>query len=617
MDGIRLLKSLADRRPAHGGGRLVRLQAGPARARELKAAARDLLSHDLTPRQVCDLELLATGAFSPLEGFMGRTDYESVCQDGRLADGRLWPVPVTLDVPPALAERLSAGGQLALRDDEGALLAVLTIEELWERDLRREADQIYGTAHPGHPEVSRLLAGSPVCVAGRLEVVEPPLHDDFITLRRTPAELRRVFAEHGPTHLLAYFPRHLLHRAHVEFTRRAAMLHDARLLILADVGRRGPEDEGGHYARARALHAALASYPPDFAMLNLIELSPRRCGARAALLHAILARNFGCTHLVVEHDYADQGGNANGEPLYGQYRCQETVIAHEREIGIETVLFRDLVYEEDHPEHFLVRRPLPWRAADSAGAARAYERAAEIARWFSYPDVLREWQKPFHGRPEQGLTVFFTGLSGAGKSAIARCLAARLMEIGERHVTLLDGDVVRKHLSSELGFSREHRDLNVLRLGYVASLITQHRGVAICAPIAPYAAARAKVRAMVEPYGGFVEVYVSTPIEVCEARDRKGLYARARAGLIQGFTGVSDPYEPPASAEIVIDTTTISVRAAAERILAYLTAAGYLSGTILAAAEGTRPLRIAPPEIGPAVPGHLQRDEAGKDFLDA
>lgn len=615
MDGMRLMKSLADLRPAHGG-RLVRLQASLERARELKEAARDLLSHDLTPRQVCDLELLATGAFSPLQGFMRRTDYQSVCREGRLADGRLWPLPVTLEVPAALAERLAAGDQLALRDGEGVLLAVLRVEELWERDLRWEAHQVYGTERSDHPEVARLLATSPVCVAGPLEVIEPSWHDDFADLRRTPAELRRVFAENRDAHLLAYFPRQLLHRAHVEFTRRAALLHDARLLILADVGRRGPEDEGGHYARVRALRAALESYPPGLATLNLVELAPRRCGTRAALLHAILARNFGCTHLVVEHDYADQGDGADGKPLYGQYRCQEAVIAHEREIGIETVLFRDLVYEEEHPEHFLVRRPLPWRAAGGAGAVSAYERTAEVARWFSYPEVLREWCKPFHNRPEQGLTVFFTGLSGAGKSAIARCLAARLMEIGERHVSLLDGDVVRKHLSSELGFSREHRDLNVLRLGYVASLITQHRGVAICAPIAPYAATRAKVRAMIEPYGGFVEVYVSTPIEVCEARDRKGLYARARAGLIQRFTGVSDPYEPPASAEIVIDTTTISVRAAAERILGWLAAAGYLSGAVLEPPRDPPP-RIVLPQVGPAVPGHPRRDEVGKDFLDA
>ncbi len=579
MDGTRLIRGREPVRPPYGG-RLIQLQAEPERARELKEAARALPAHDLTSRQTCDLELLACGAFSPLAGFMGRADYDSVCARQRLSDGQLWPVPITLDVPPECAARLSIGDRLALRDAEGVVLALLTISEIYERDLVREAEQLLGTAHPAHPEAGALRGAHPTCVAGQLEVIELPVHHDFCELRRPPAELRRLFDARGVTNVLGYFPRHLLHRAHVQFTRRAALLHEASLLILATVGRRDHEDDSAHYARVRALRAALDHYPPGLATLNLLELSVRRCGARAALLQAIVARNFGCTHLVLEHDYAEEGVGASGEPCYGQYRWQETLIAHEREIGIETVLLRDLVHEEDRPEYFLLSRP----RRDATASRTDEARSAEIARWFAYPSVLREWQKPFHERFEQGLTIFFTGLSGAGKSTLARRLRAQLMEIGERHVTLLDGDVVRKHLSAELGFSREDRDRNVLRLGYVASLITQHRGVAICAPIAPYAATRAQVRAMIAPHGGFVEVYVATPLAVCEARDRKGLYARARAGLIEEFTGVSDPYEPPQNAELVIDTSRLSVDQAVGHILAYLVEAGYLSESALVAA---------------------------------
>jgi sulfate adenylyltransferase len=619
MDGVRLLRNDDNAQSPYGGGRLVQFEPDPARARALREAARSLPSHDLTPRQICDLELLAEGAFTPLTGFMGRADYESVCAHQRLADGRLWPVPVTLDIPEALADRLTVGDQLVLRDAEGVALAVLTVSEIFERDLLAEAENLYGTTRPSHPEVATLLNAHRTCVAGRLELIEWPTHYDFLPWRRRPAEVRGLLAAEGKARVLGYFPRHLLHRAHVRFTRRAALRHDAGLLILAAVGRRDHEYEGAHYARVRALRAAMGRYPSGLAMLNLVELSVRRCGARAALLQAIVARNYGCTHLVLEHDYDDAGEAATGEPCYGRYRWQEQLIAHERELGIETVLFRDLVQEEDRPELFLLSRPS--RGFDEA-------QASELARWFSYPSVLREWQKPFRERTAQGLTIFFTGLSGAGKSTLARRLCARLMELGSRHVTLLDGDVVRKHLSAGLGFSREDRDRNVLRLGYVASLITQHRGVAICAPIAPYAATRAKVRAMVAQHGGFVEIYVSTPLSVCEARDRKGLYARARAGLIQAFTGISDPYEPPASPELSIDTSVMTTEQAVAYILAYLVEHGYLPQSALEAeatfhagsegragrllrreGEATTPARQPPRAF-------LSRDELGGDGVE-
>jgi sulfate adenylyltransferase len=616
MDGVRIL-SVAARLPAPYGSALTDLRVPPERAQELKAASRDLPSLDLEPRELCDLEMLATGAFSPLTGFMGQTDHVRVCSDMRLANGRLWPLPVTLGAPLELAERLSAGAQVALRDAEGTMVALLTVSEIWEPDRRLEAGSIFGSAGDDHPGSAMLLhAPRRAALAGRLEVLELPVHHDFPGLRRTPAQLRETLEQRRIARVLAYRPRDLLHRIHVETTTRLAQLHEANVLLFGAVGRERL-DAPVHHPRVRAWRAALARYPQGIAQLNLVELSVRRCGPRAALLDAIVARNFGASHTVVEHDHDDHGPGASFTPRYGQYRAQELVMAHERELGVETVMLRDLVYEEEHPEKILIGRASPGHVP-AAGAPAGSARSREVARWFSYPTVLQEWQRPFRGRPEQGLTVFFTGLSGAGKSTIAQILAAKLLELGERHVTLLDGDVVRKHLSAGLSFSREHRDLNVLRLGFVASLITQYRGIAICAPIAPYARTRAEVRAMIEAHGAFIEVYVATPLGVCEARDRKGLYARARAGLIANFTGVSDPYEPPHNPEITINTQNLTAAQAVDMILDHLAARGYLSGRVLqravVPAEGWHAANepVAPRHAGTTpAPGELAQRDGG------
>ena len=569
MSGMHRLGPARELNPPYGDT-LVDLLASPGRATELKAAARDLASLDLNPRQLSDLEMLTTGAFSPLTSFMGRADYEAVCARMRLADGRLWPVPVTLDVSQKFSDSLSPGQVIALRDAEGVFMALLTVSEIWQPDKGVEAQCLYGTRSVTHAAASHLLnVVGDAYIAGKLEVVELPVHHDFADLRRTPAGVRAPLSRQGASRVVGYQPRHLMHRAHVEFTKRTAYLNDATLLIQAAVGRTslgGPD----HYSRVRALRAVLDHYSTQAARLNLIELSPRYAGPRAALLHAILGKNHGCSHFIVAHDYDDQGEGATGEPLYGQYRALESVQWHARELGIEVVPLRNLIQEEDQPERFLSGGRVGRRAKE--GPPLATGQTSEIAHWFSYATVLEEWRKTLR----QGFSLFFTGLSGAGKSTLAQVLYARLKEFEARPVTLLDGDVVRKHLSSELGFSREHRDANVLRQGYVASLITGHGGIAICAPIAPYAGTRTRVRAMVEEHGDFIEIHVATPLKVCESRDRKGLYARARAGLIKSFTGVSDPYETPLNPEMVIDTTLQSASEAADKILAYLTSRGYL-----------------------------------------
>lgn len=568
MDGSRLFRPGSSLVSPYGG-KLVDLVAAPERAAELKAASRDFPSLDLTARELGDIEMLATGAFSPLTTFMGRADYESVCSDMHLQDGTLWPLPIVLEAPAKLAEGLAIGTRVALRDAEGTMIAVLTVGETFERDRKREAEQLYRAPEGNHPDAAYLYKrDGNVCVSGQLEVVELPTHHDFTDLRQTPAMSRQAIERADSAKAIGYMPSGLMHRAHVEFSRQAALTRQAWLLVFAPVGLRHME-EPTYYPRVRALRAALNHYPQDTVRLNVSPLSPRQAGPRAALLSAIVARNFGCTHFIAEHDTVDLGDGATSAPQYGHGETIMTLQRYARTLNVEIIPLNKLIHEEHQPELFLYG---PRRVTAGADA----ERLRRMAQWFSYPTVLHELQKPFRGGAAHGLTVFFTGLSGAGKSTIARILQSRLMERGEREVTMLDGDLVRKHLSSELGFTREHRNLNVLRLGYVASLVTQHHGIAICAPIAPYAATRAQVRAMVEPHGGFVEVYVSTSLEVCEQRDRKGLYARARQGLIPQFTGISDPYEPPTRAEIEINTSEVSATDAVDRIIAYLTQAGYL-----------------------------------------
>lgn len=552
------------------GGHLVNLLAAPVRAAELKQASADFCSLDLSIRQLCDLELLITGAFSPLTGFLGKADYEAVCTQMRLKDGRLWPLPVTLDISLAFADQVRMGQPIALRDLEGTMIAVLTPEELWEPDKTAEAQQLLGTAEDTHPEARYLRHQvNPIYIAGKLEAIHLPTHYDFTAFRRTPEIMRLALDAEGVTQVIGFQPARLIHRVHVEVTRRAAAECQAGILINAAMGHYSLGDV--HYAACmRSYRAVLDYYSSTPVQLNLMPLARRLCGPREAVWHAIINKNFGCSHFVVEHDYAGHGPHADGEPLYGQYTAQQLVQTHVDELDIKMVPLRDLVHEEDRVERYI---------HPSKKYGRHPERAREISEWFSYPTVLAELRRSFPARAQQGFTVFFTGLSGSGKSTIANILEAKLRERDHRAVTLLDGDIVRKHLSSELGFSREHRDINVRRIGFVASLITKSHGIAICAPIAPYASTRTEVRAMVEPHGGFVEVYVATPLSVCEARDPKGLYAKARAGLVKKFTGVSDPYEIPSRPEIVIDTADTSADRAAEQILCYLRAQNFLVDT--------------------------------------
>ncbi len=562
------------------GGTLVDLFVDDERADSLKAESRDWPSHDLTPRQLCDLELLLNGGFSPLTGFLARADHERVCAEMRLADeaGTLWPIPITLDVSEDLAARLAPGSSLALRDEEGVMLAVLSVEDVWRPDREAEAEAVFGTANPEHPGVAHLLKGTRPCyVGGRVAGIAPVTHYDYRPLRHRPAELRAEFSKQGWTKVVAFQTRNPMHRAHQELTLRAAKEAEANLLVHPVVGMTKPGDVD-HYTRVRCYQALLHRYPRGTAMLSLLPLAMRMGGPREAVWHAIIRKNHGCTHLIVGRDHAGPGSDSSGTPFYGPYDAQELLRQHEAELGVTMVPFKMMVYVEDLDSYVPVDEVPEGKRTLNISGTELRQRLADgrdVPEWFTFADVAQELRRSHPPRHRQGFTVFFTGLSGSGKSTIANALLVKLLELGGRPVTLLDGDLVRKHLSSELGFSKEHRDINIRRIGYVASEITKNGGIAVCAPIAPYDAVREDVRGMVAPVGGFMLVFVDTPLDVCEQRDRKGLYAKARAGIIKEFTGISDPYEAPADADLTIDTTALTPDEAAQQIVLHLEKAGY------------------------------------------
>lgn len=561
------------------GGLLRELYLGEATAEKEKVKALDFKSWDMTDRQLCDIELILNGAFSPLEGFLNRDDYQSVLGEMRLQSGLLWPIPINLDVTEPFADSLSSGEHVALRDREGVIIAILEVQDIWKPDKREEAESVYQTLEEAHPGVDYLFnRAHEVYLGGKLRGIEPPIHYDFRLLRDSPSELRGRFRKLGWRKVVAFQTRNPLHRAHQELSFRAAHQNEANLLIHPVVGltRQGDVD---HFTRVRCYEKIMEHYPDQTTTLSLLNLAMRMAGPREALWHGLIRKNFGCTHFIVGRDHAGPGTDPHGQPFYGPYEAQELFSRHEKEMDISLVPFQQMVYVEDRAQYMPVDETTPeMRIKTLTGTEfrRRLNEGLEIPEWFSYPDIIAELRKRYPPRHKQGLTLFFTGLSGSGKSTIANALLVKLLEIGGRQVTLLDGDIVRKNLSSELGFSKEHRNLNIERIGFVASEITKNGGIAVCAPIAPYRATRRKVRQMVEPLGGFVLIYVSTPLEVCEKRDRKGLYAKARAGLIKDFTGIDDPYEAPEMAEVEIDTQKLSPELAAHRIIVKLENMGYI-----------------------------------------
>ncbi len=564
---------------AHGGKLINLIPENQVKA-ERQQMANNLPDWSLTDRQICDIELLLNGAFSPLQGFMTEQDYQSVLNDMRLADGTLWPMPITLDVDEKTMLAAKEAGQLTLRDMEGVVLAILKVESAWQVDKQAEAQAVYETTDLKHPAVSFLMNHTEdYYLGGELLGLQLPTYYDYTQHRHTPQEIRTKFKKLGWSRVVAFQTRNPMHRAHQELTFRAAQRVEANLLIHPVVGLTKPGDID-HFTRVRCYEKVMDRYPERTTALSLLPLAMRMGGPREALWHAIIRKNFGCTHIIVGRDHAGPGDDSQGKPFYDPYAAQDLLKKHQDELGIQMVEFEMMVFSQDKAQYIPVSEIAEnENILNISGTElrRRLQLGLDIPEWFSYPEVVEELRKSYPPRNKQGFTVFFTGLSGSGKSTIANALRVKLMEMINRPVTLLDGDVVRKHLSSELGFSKEHRNINVQRIGYVASEITKNGGVAICAPIAPYEKMRSQVREMIEPLGGFIEIHVSTPLEECEKRDRKGLYALARKGVIKEFTGISDPYEEPEEPEMNINTLDFSPDQATQRIVLKLEAMGLIT----------------------------------------
>lgn len=549
--------------------------------RKLDLPVFEMPSLILSPQQLCDIELLLNGGFSPLEGFMNQGDYDSVVDNMRLENNIFWPMPITLDVDQEFAEKISVNQDLLLKDLEGVPLAVLRISSIWTPDKNKEALAVFGTTDIEHPGVNYLLnTKKQVYIGGKLLGMQLPTHYNFPHIRQTPAELKRFFKENGWKRILGFQTRNPMHKAHVAMTLYGAEKVDAKILLNPVVGITKLGDIE-YSTRVRCYEKLLKYYPKETAALSLLPLAMRMAGPREALWHAIIRKNYGCTHFLIGRDHAGCASSTTGKSYYGPYDAHELAKKHQKDLGIEIVCVEEMV----HLKNKKIYVPITEVTEDQKGEVERVSgtqlrkmllEGLQVPEWFSYPEVIQELRATNRPKYEQGLTIFFTGLSGAGKSTIANGLMVKLHEICHRTVTLLDGDRIRHELAQELGFSKEHRDMNILRLGYVASEITKHRGIAICAPIAPYEDVRRKVREKVTQYGGYVEIYVSTPLEVCEKRDRKGLYAKARAGKLKGFTGIDDVYEVPIQPELTLDTSKLSPQESIDQIIQTLRKLGYL-----------------------------------------
>ena len=512
----------------------------------------------LTDRQLCDLELLLNGGFAPLNGFMSQKDYDSVLNEMRLSNGSIWTIPINLDISKDFAERINHNEKILLKDKEGFSLAILTITDIWEPNLKNESKKIYNTTDLTHPGVNYLInKTNRFYLGGLLEKISDPKHYDYKEYRHTPKQLRDVFKKLKWKKVIAFQTRNPLHRAHVEMIKNAIKNENANLLLHPVVGMTKPGDVN-HYTRLRCYQSVLKRFDQKQAILSLIPLAMRMAGPREAVWHALIRKNYGCSQLIVGRDHAGPGLAESGKPFYGPYDAQKLLIQHQNEIGIEMIPFKFMVFLPNLKSYKPideVKKGENHKTISGTELRKMLDNGQKIPSWFTYPEVAKELERSIPPLNKRGVTIFFTGLSGSGKSTLANGLMVKLLEEGSRTVTLLDGDIIRTHLSNELGFSKEHRSINVQRIGYVASEITKNKGIAICAPIAPYEIDRKINRDLISSYGGYIEIFVNTPLEKCEERDSKGLYKLARKGIIKEFTGISDPYEKPLNPEIIIDSS--------------------------------------------------------------
>lgn len=550
------------------GGTLVDLNVPHDQVESVKQYAKDLPSIQLSERSICDLELLATGAFSPLDRFMGRKDHKSVLDDMRLASGHIFPIPITLPVDPQ--SFITEGNDITLRDSKNNLLGLMTIEEVYEWDHSEVSEKVFGTLDPQHQIVSEMFRWGKYNISGPIRVLALPRRYDFETYRLTPAQTRSKLKQIGNVNVVAFQTRNPLHRVHEELTKRAAKTINGTLLIHPSVGLTKTGDVD-HYTRVRSYIALTENYyANNSALLTLLPLAMRMGGPREALWHAVIRRNYGANHMIVGRDHAGPGSDSNGRPFYGPYDAQDLVVKHENELRVTAVPFQELVFLPNENRYEEISKIPSGTITKSISGTDVREKYLKLGKslpdWFTRPEVAKIMADTYPPRHQHGACIWFTGLSGSGKTTTAEVLTVLIMEHG-RQVSLLDGDVIRTNLSKGLGFSKEDRDTNIRRIGYVAAEIVQHGGLVICAAVSPYRTTRDDVRRLIGGEDQFIEIFVDTPLSVCEERDVKGMYAKARKGEIKDFTGIDDPYEPPANPEMKLNTIENSPEKNARSIL--------------------------------------------------
>lgn len=537
----------------------------------------------ISERQRYDLEMLATGGFHPLTGFLSQQDYEQVLHQQRLSSGELWPMPITLDVSDDFAATLEIGEEISLCDTDNSILAFLTLKEKWQPNKLAEAAALFGTSDTKHPGVNYLLhsAGN-WYLSGALRIVKTPSHFTFSELRLSPQELKKQFSDKNYQHIVGFQTRNPIHRAHLELTLRAAETFKAHILLHPVVGLTMPGDID-YFTRVTCYQKVLKYYPKENTTLSLLPLAMRMAGPKEALWHALIRKNYGCTHFIIGRDHAGPGSDSNGKPFYDPYAAQQLALQHQDEIGIKIVTFHEMIYIKEKKAYSPANEVAPNETALTISGTelrKALLNEQTLPDWFSFPEVMQELRNSYLPKHKKGFTLFFTGLSGAGKTTLANAIQAELMKIGKRNISLLDGDIIRRILNPELGFSKADRNMNIQRIGFVAKEITRTGGIAICSAIAPYEEARNKNRRAISELGGYIEIYVATSIQTCESRDTKGLYASKRKQQLQGLTGVDDLYEAPKNAEIVIDTTVESIEQSVGKIMQYLRSEGYIAAEI-------------------------------------
>jgi len=557
---------------------MLSIEESDALKKEISAACTITLSQ----RQLCDLEMILNNAMNPLNGFMGENCYSSVVENMSLDNSLLWSLPITLDVSKEQLELFGEVTKIGLCDQEGFMLATIDVDSVWKADKEKEALNVYGTNDQQHPGVHYLFNEvKEYYIGGKVSGMQLPTHYDFESLRHTPESLRNEFKIAGWDKVVAFHTSKPMHRVHHEITTDAAKSLGANILIhpVSGVGKPG---DLAYYSRVHCYQAVMKYYPGYLAKLSLIPQAMRMAGPREAIHNMIIRQNYGCSHFIIGPEHASPPGvRSGGQRFYDRYSAQKFVEEFQDKLDIQMHSVEEKGFSLKRNTYMSCKLAHDEKEETQSYTEKDFNQALEhdqkIPDWYSYPEVIKELSKVRLSRKQKGLTLFFTGLSGSGKSTLAKLIYARFIEQGDKPVTLLDGDVVRTNLSSELGFSKEHRDINVKRIGYVASEITKNRGVAICAPIAPYESIRSSIREMIEEYGSFIEIHVSTPLETCEGRDRKGMYAKARKGIIKNFTGISDPYEIPVNPEIKIDTTGTTPVECAQQIMLYLFKEGYVN----------------------------------------